>query len=348
MKPHPKVAVVIIHWNRKELLAQFLPSVCKSTYPNLEIVVADNCSTDDSVAFVRANFPSVTIVQNDANYGYAGGYNKALQHVSADYYILLNNDIEVTPSWIEPLVSIFEQDSTCGAVQPKLLDYTNKQLFEYAGAAGGYMDTFGYVFCRGRLFNTIEEDFAQYNSVQTVFWATGACLAIRSEVFHKLGGFDEHFFAHMEEVDLCWRIQLLGHAVKVQPASVVFHLGGGTLHKISPHKTFLNFRNNLIMLTKNLPISTLLWLIPVRSTLDLLSSFYFISQGNFKHSAAIHKAHSAYFFNIGKWWKLRNAMNLRLKKSTINGIYNGSIVWDYFAKGKRKFSDLPNQKFTAG
>lgn len=340
MKTHPKVAVVIIHWNRRALLEQFLPSVCNSTYPNLEIVLADNHSTDDSVAYVREHFPSVTIVQNDANYGYAGGYNKALKKVQADYYVLLNNDIEVTPNWIQPLVDVFEQHPTCGAVQPKLMDYTNRSLFEYAGASGGYMDFLGYVFCRGRLFDHIEADQGQYDLMQKVFWATGACLAVRADVFHQSGGFEEHFFAHMEEVDLCWRFQLMGYDIMVQPASIVYHLGGGTLDKMNARKTFLNFRNNLIMLTKNLPIATLLWLIPVRSFLDLLSSIFFISTGNFKHSAAIHKAHAAYFFNIGKWWKLRTSRNVSLSDGQLKGIYQNSIVLNYFAQGKRTFSEL--------
>jgi GT2 family glycosyltransferase len=340
MTHFPKVAVVIIHWNRKNLLEQFLPSVCASSYPNVEIVLADNHSSDDSVAFVRANYPQVTIVQNDDNYGYAGGYNKALQHVKADYYVLLNNDIEVPPTWIEPVVEAMEKDDILGACQPKMLDYKNHQSFEYAGACGGYMDRLGYVFCRGRLFEVLEEDKGQYDSEAYIFWATGACLFIRSEVFHAAGGFDENFFAHMEEVDLCWRVQLLGYKLKVIPSSFVYHVGGGTLNKMSPQKTYLNFRNNLIMLTKNLPWPTLFWLIPARTILDLMSSIFFLINGYPLYSAAVHRAHADYFFRFGKWWKLRKKVAPIFKNESFSGVYNGSVVAEHFIGKKRHFNDL--------
>lgn len=342
----PKVAVVIIHWNRRNLLEQFLPSVMRSTYSNLEIVVADNASTDDSVAYVREHFPAVTIVQNDDNYGYAGGYNHALKKVKADYYILLNNDIEVEPGWIEPVIAAMEADATVAACQPKLLDYNNKNRFEYAGASGGYMDKLGYMFCRGRFFEELEDDRGQYDSEAYIFWATGACLFVRAEVFHQTGGFDEAFFAHMEEIDLCWRIQLAGYKLKVVPSSKVYHVGGGTLSKMNPHKTFLNFRNSLILLTKNLPVSTLLWLIPVRSTLDLLSSFFFLARGEYKYSLAVHKAHSAYFFRFGKWWKLRKKVAPLIKTRELHGLYNGSIVKDHFIHKKTRYSQLDLQRIS--
>ncbi len=343
----PKVAVVIIHWNRKNLLEQFLPFLVKSTYSNLEIVVADNNSDDDSVAFVKANYPNITIVKNDDNYGYAGGYNHALKKVSADYFVLLNNDIEVTPNWIEPVIEAMEKDRTIAAAQPKMMDYNNRHKFEYAGAGGGYLDVFGYAFCRGRIFETLEEDKGQYNDTHAAFWATGACMFVRAEVFKKLQGFDEHFFAHMEEIDLCWRMQLAGHTLVTVPQSVVYHVGGGTLNKQSPQKTYLNFRNNLIMLTKNLPVSTLLWLIPVRSFLDLLSSIFFMMNGLPKYSLAIHKAHSDYFFKFGKWWKLRK-INQNFKPfSQLHGIYRGSIVADYFIKKVKYFTMLNPNKFNA-
>jgi GT2 family glycosyltransferase len=335
MRVYPKVAVVIIHWNRKNLLEQFLPAVCASTYPNLEIVVADNNSTDDSLAYVRANFPQVTIVNNDDNYGYAGGYNRALRHVAADYYVLLNNDIEVPKHWIEPVIEVMEREPLLGACQPKMLDYHNKRSFEYAGACGGYMDRLGYVFCRGRLFEVLEEDTGQYNNESEIFWATGACLFIRSEVFHEAGGFDEHFFAHMEEVDLCWRIQLLGYKLKVVPSSFVYHVGGGTLNKM-----YLNFRNNLIMLTKNLPWPTLLWLIPLRSFMDLLSSVFFLMNGFPAYSGAVHRAHADYFFKFGKWWKLRKKVQPIVKNKNFSGVYHGSVVAEHFIGKKKFFSDL--------
>ena len=340
MNYYPKVAVVIIHWNRKNLLEQFLHFVCDSTYPNLEIIVADNNSTDDSVDFIKQYFPMVTIIQNDDNYGYAGGYNRALQQVTADYYVLLNNDIEVPSHWIEPVIQAMELDHNIGACQPKMLDYKNRNMFEYAGACGGYMDRLGYVFCRGRLFEVLEEDKGQYNIENAIFWATGACLFIRSEVFHDAGGFDEHFFAHMEEVDLCWRIQLLGYKIKVIPSSYVYHVGGGTLNKMSPQKTFLNFRNNLIMLTKNLPWPTLIWLIPVRSVLDLLSSIFFLVNGFPSYSVAVHRAHADYFFNIRKWWKLRAKVAPIIKNEKFSGVFNGSIVAEHFIGKKKYFSQL--------
>jgi GT2 family glycosyltransferase len=343
---HPKVAVVIVHWNRKELLEKFLPSVVQSTYPNLEIVVADNCSTDNSVEFLKQHYPQVTIVSNDDNYGYAGGYNHALKHVTADYYVLLNNDIEVTPNWIEPMVNALEKDKTIGACQPKMIDFNNKARFEYAGASGGYMDALGYAFCRGRMFEYLEEDNKQYNSEESVFWATGACLFIRAELYHQLQGFDEHFFAHMEEIDLCWRMQLAGYQLKVVPQSVVYHVGGGTLNKQSAQKTYLNFRNNLIMLTKNLPVSTLIWLIPFRSFLDLLSSIFFLVNGFPSHSWAIHRAHSSYFFAFKKWWKLR-AVNTTYKPfNQLKGVYKGSIVARHFIGKTKLFSELNASKFT--
>ena len=343
----PKVAVVIIHWNRRNLLEQFLPFLVKSTYSNLEIVVADNNSDDDSIAFVKANYPNITIVKNDDNYGYAGGYNHALKHVTADYFVLLNNDIEVTPNWIEPVIEAMEKDKTIAAAQPKMLDYNNRQKFEYAGAGGGYIDVFGYAFCRGRIFEVLEEDKGQYNDTHSAFWATGACMFVRAEVFKKLHGFDEHFFAHMEKIDLCWRMQLAGHTLVTVPQSAVYHVGGGTLNKQSPQKTYLNFRNNLIMLTKNLPVSTLLWLIPVRSFLDLLSSIFFMMNGLPKYSLAIHKAHSDYFFKFGKWWKLRK-INQNFKPfSQLHGIYRGSIVADHFIKKVKYFTGLNPNKFNA-
>jgi GT2 family glycosyltransferase len=269
----PKVAVVIIHWNNSNLLEQFLPSVVGSIYTNLEIIVADNASTDDSVSWINENFPSVKIVQLDNNYGYAGGYNRALKEVNADYFVLLNNDVEVTPNWIEPIITKLEVTPDAVAAQPKILQYNNKNMFEYAGAAGGYIDTLGYAFCKGRLFEVLEEDNGQYNQTNNVFWASGACLFVKSKAFFEVGGFDDHFFAHMEEIDLCWRLQLKGYKILAVNKSTVYHLGGSTLQKASAQKTYLNFRNNLIMLVKNLPVSTLVWLIPVRATLDLLSSF---------------------------------------------------------------------------
>lgn len=339
--PYPKVAVVIIHWNRKHLLENFLPSVVASTYPNLEIVLADNASDDGSVEYVQQHFPVVTVVRNDANYGYAGGYNHALKHVQADYYVLLNNDIEVPANWIEPVIDAMEKNKAIAAAQPKMLDYHNKGSFEYAGASGGMLDAYGFPFCRGRIFNTLEADLNQYDEACSVFWSTGACLFIRAELFHAAGGFDEHFFAHMEEIDLCWRLQLMGHEVWAIPQSQVYHVGGGTLDKINAHKTYLNFRNSLIMLYKNLPGKKLWWIIFVRSWLDLLASIHFLSKGERDHSWAVHRAHADFFFHLKKWQQLRKKIRpLKKRSAPLSGLYHFSIVFRYFVLQKHTFKSL--------
>jgi GT2 family glycosyltransferase len=341
---NPKVAVVIIHWNRQSLLEQFLPSVLASTYTNLKVYVVDNNSTDNSIEWLTQHFPNVGIIQLDDNFGYAGGYNRALKQIDADYYVLLNNDIEVPSHWIEPVIDYMQKYTDVAAAQPKMIDYLHRNKFEYAGACGGYIDFLGYPFCRGRILNTIETDVGQYNNTQNVFWATGACLFIRAEAFHEAQGFDEYFFAHMEEIDLCWRLQLLGHRIVVVPASEVYHVGGGTLNKMSAQKTFLNFRNNLIMLTKNLPFSTLLWLIPLRSILDLLTSIQFLFSGKPQFSGAVHRAHAAYFFRWRFWWKQRKHNNQKKYWTQLAGVYNKSLIWQFFARGKHQYSDLPGLK----
>ena len=337
----PRVAVVIVHWNRINLLEKFLPSVMASTWPNLEVVLADNASTDGSVAYVKQHFPNVTIVQLDRNYGYAGGYNHALKHVQADYYILLNNDIEVPPGWIEPLAAALQADPELGACMPKMLDYHDKALFEYAGASGGFIDHYGYPFCRGRLFDTLEHDKGQYNEPVDIFWATGACLCIRAELFHKAGGFDEHFFAHMEEIDLCWRLQLLGYRLRVIPAARVYHVGGGTLHKLNAHKTYLNFRNSLLMLYKNLEPEKLWWIVFVRHCLDVVASLQFLLKGKFAHSWAIHRAHGSFLLHLGKWNRERKKTQQLNTHRPLHGVYPHSVVWQYFGKTRKQFTQLP-------
>ena len=336
----PKVAVVIVHWNRKNLLEKFLPSVMASSYSNMEVVLADNASTDGSVEYVQQHFPEIKIVRNDQNYGYAGGYNKALKQVEADYYILLNNDIEVPGNWIEPVIEAMEADVSLGACQPKMLDYHDKALFEYAGACGGFIDKYGYPFCRGRMFNTLEHDYGQYDEPVNIFWATGACLFIRANLFHEVGGFDEHFFAHMEEIDLCWRMHLHGYKLKVIPQSKVYHVGGGTLSKLNAQKTYLNFRNSLVMLYKNLESHKLWWIIFVRSTLDLIASIQFVVKGQFSHSAAIHRAHAHFFFKLGKWHKQRKLAQKVANHSNVSGMVNYSVVWRYFVRKKATFKEI--------
>ncbi|MDX1545146.1 MAG: glycosyltransferase family 2 protein, partial [Christiangramia sp.] len=246
-----KVAVVILNWNGKELLKQFLPSVIQYS-EKATIYVADNASTDDSVEFLKSSFPQVKIIQNSLNAGYAGGYNLALKSVEEDIHILLNSDVEVTENWLEPIVEVFEKEPGTAAIQPKILDHKRKDRFEYAGAAGGYIDKYGYPFCRGRVFQHMEEDHGQYNDDRYIFWASGACLAVRRSAYNEVGGLDEDFFAHQEEIDLCWRLQNMGHKIKYVSNSRIYHVGGATLQNMNPQKTFFNFRNSLFLLLKNL------------------------------------------------------------------------------------------------
>src|ERR1700749_3754016 len=257
--PQPLVSIVILNWNGRKFLEQFLPSVLASTYNNKKIIVADNASTDDSISFLQQSFPSIRIISNPGNEGFAKGYNTALQQIESDYFVLLNSDVEVTPGWIEPIIALMESDRSIAACQPKILAYNNKHQFEYAGASGGWMDNFGYPFSRGRIFDVVEDDNGQYNDAQPCFWASGAALFVKAAVYKELNGLDEYIFAHQEEIDLCWRMQLAGYKVYVQPASIVYHVGGGTLPHGNSRKVFLNFRNNLVMLAKNFTLGTALW-----------------------------------------------------------------------------------------
>ncbi len=341
-----RVAVVILNWNGKALLEQFLPSVCRSTYPNLEIIVGDNASTDDSVDFLKTHYPTVRIIHNSENFGFAEGYNRVLAAVDADYFVLLNSDVEVSPDWIEPIISLMEKDPRIGACQPKLLDQKNKNIFEYAGASGGYLDLLGYPFCRGRIFDHVEEDSAQYNQNEEVFWASGAALFIRSELYRTSGGLDKDFFAHMEEIDLCWRIKNMGYKIMVCPGSVVYHVGGGTLQQNDPKKTYLNFRNSLIMLRKNLPFHRAFGVIFIRHCLDLIAWFRFFLGGQFKHAFAINKAHYQFLITQRIWRERRKEMIRIFSNPNSTGLYNRSIVFDYFVRKKKYFSDLSPRDFS--
>jgi GT2 family glycosyltransferase len=334
-----QVAIVILNYNTQKFLAEFLPSVCATQYSNLKIVVADNASKDDSVNFVKQNFPQIELIVLEKNYGFTGGYNRALKQVTADYYVLLNSDVKVDPNWIQPMVDLVEKNPMIAAIQPKLLDYQSPEKFEYAGGSGGFIDQYGYPYCRGRLFDTIETDKGQYDDARQVFWATGAALFIKADLYHQLGGLDEDFFAHMEEIDLCWRLQNEGHLVWVCPQSVVYHVGGGTMHKSNPRKTFLNFRNGLILLLKNLPASRLLPVIIMRLILDHIAAYRFLFQGNTGEFKAIAKAHFHFIFQIGKWWKKRQVIN-KNKAYYHPEVYRKSLVWAYFKKGKKVFSEL--------
>lgn len=338
----PSVAVVILNWNGKHFLEKFLPSVLASSYSNCRIIVADNASSDDSVSFLRKYFPSVEIIINPENGGFAKGYNTALAQVSADYFVLLNSDVEVTQHWIEPVISLMEKDRSIGACQPKILDEKSKKYFEYAGASGGWIDKFGYPFARGRVLEHIEEDKRQYEDAQPCFWATGAAMFVRASVYKELRGLDEYFFAHQEEIDLCWRMQRSGHKVFVQPASVVYHVGGGTLPKGNSRKTYLNFRNNLIMLWKNMHAAELLWKLPVRMSLDGLAAWKGLLGGDFGYFIAVAKAHLHFI----KWIAADRKKSLYAieKNKALYGKYSGSILWQYYFKKNKTFSKIVSAK----
>ncbi len=338
----PSVAVVILNWNGKFFLEKYLPSILASTYKNLQIIIADNASTDDSVDFLKEYYPKIKIIENKTNDGFAKGYNNSLKQVSADYFVLLNNDVEVTHNWIEPIITLMEADKKIAACQPKILSEKNKQFFEYAGAAGGWIDKFGYPFARGRIFENIELDNGQYEDVQPCFWATGAAMFVRSTVFKQLNGFDEYFFAHQEEIDLCWRMQLSGYKIYVQPKSVVYHLGGGTLPKGNSKKTYLNFRNNLIMIYKNTYGVSLFVKIYVRLMLDAIAAYKALFSGDIKYFFAVFKAHI--YFAIWFLFHQKKSLFVRESKKELSGCYNGSILWQYYFKKKKVFSEIINSK----
>jgi hypothetical protein len=328
------IAIVILNWNGKALLEQFLPSVIEHTQQIADVYVADNASTDDSVAFIKTHFPTVKIIHNKENGGYAKGYNDALKHIEADVYCLMNSDIETTQNWLLPIYSEFEKHPETAIVQPKLLDYNNKTHFEYAGAAGGFIDKLGYPYCRGRIFTTIEEDHGQYDDRFDIFWASGACFFIRRDIFYALGGFDESFFAHMEEVDLCWRAFNHGYKTKYIGASTVYHVGGATLHSNNPKKTHLNFRNSLFALVKNAE-GHLLLLLLTRLILDGVAGIRFLLQLKGMHTMAIIKAHFGFYKQLPKLLKFRNSSH---KKKTYYQIT--SIVLSYYLKNCKTFNCL--------
>ena len=338
MRSSPKVAIVILNWNGRNYLEKFLPSVLATTYENIEVIVSDNGSTDESVSFLQINYPQVRLIRLDKNYGFAKGYNLTLEKIKADYYALINSDLEVEPGWLTPIIDLLEQDKLNVACQPKLLSYNNRNLFEYAGGAGGWLDRFGYPFARGRIFDICEEDKGQYDTTERVFWVTGAAMVIRSEAFHEMNGFDNYFFAHQEEIDLCWRMQLAGYNLFACPSSVAYHVGGGTLPRGNSLKTYLNFRNNQIMLYKNLPWSQKWWKIPFRIFLDTVSAWKGLLSGDGGYFIAILRAHLSFY----KWilfWRGQSVFPVK-RAGKLYGIYEGNVVWQHFAKGKKYFSQL--------
>lgn len=338
----PSVAIVILNWNGKKFLEQFLPSVAASSYINKKIIVADNASTDDSIAFLKQQYPQAGIIVNKSNEGFAKGYNTALKQVQADYYVLLNSDVEVTPGWIEPIIDLMESDREIAACQPKILAWQKKDQFEYAGACGGWLDQFGYPFSRGRVFDACEKDNGQYDNMQQCFWASGAAFFVRAPVYHEAGGLDEYFFAHQEEIDLCWRIQLAGYKIFVQPASVVYHVGGGTLPRGNSRKTYLNFRNNLIMVTKNFSVSEAMWKLPFRVMLDAVSAWRELLSGDAGYFVAVLKAHLHY----ASWlcWNRKYSVFPKKKEDKLGGYYRGLVVWAYFVRKKKAFSEIVDNK----
>lgn len=338
LNSQPKVSIIILNWNGQKYLEKFLPSVLATAYKNLEVIVADNGSSDNSVLFLEKNFPEIRLVLFKENYGFARGYNEALKDIHADYYVLLNSDVEVKADWLDPAIRLLESDKLNAACQSKLLSYNNKNLFEYAGGAGGWLDRFGYPFAKGRIFDISEEDNGQYDREEPIFWASGAAMVIRSSVFKELKGFDEYFFAHQEEIDLCWRVQLAGYKVFSCPSSVVYHVGGGTLPKGNTLKTYLNFRNNQIMLFKNLPWSQKWWKIPFRILLDAVSAWKGLIKGDSGYFLSVLKAHLGFVNWL--FFKQNKSVFPEKKVGKLSGLYKGNVVWAHFVKKKKYFSEI--------
>ena len=338
----PTIAIVILNWNGRSFLEKFLPFVTASVCAGAEVIVADNNSSDDSVSFLRERYPQLRVIEMDKNRGFAGGYNEALRHVDSDYYVLLNSDVEVKLGWLEPMIGLMESDWSIGACQPKIMMYSDKRSFEYAGAAGGWLDYLGYPFAKGRIFDVCEEDHGQYDRAEPIFWASGAALFIRARLYHEMGGLDTYFFAHQEEIDLCWRLQLAGYKIYSCPQSVVYHVGGGTLPKGNERKVFLNFRNNLIMMAKNMPAGEWLWKIPYRFLLDTVSAWKSLLAGEGVYFLAITEAHLAFI----KWlvFKRKESVFPKKRGGKLLGWYSRSIVWQYFVVGRKTFSEIVKRK----
>lgn len=328
-----KLAIAILNWNGKHYLEQFLPTLIASCPGYAEVVIIDNASTDDSLAFLSEHYPQLRLIVNDQNYGFAKGYNVGLRQIEAEYYCLLNSDIEVTPSWIEPVMDQMDADDQIAAVQPKLLSYHQRNQFEYAGAAGGFIDKYGYPFCRGRFFDVLEEDKGQYDTEKQIFWASGAALFVRSKLYHQLGGLDDDFFAHMEEIDFCWRINNAGYKIMFNPQSVIYHIGGGTLPKENPFKTFLNYRNDLFLLLKNLPKRRLAITFFIRFFLDILAAFVFLLQGHGKDCKAVFKA----MYAFGKGYASMKQKRGTISENAFRMTYPHSIVFARFIQRKKYF-----------
>jgi len=329
-----KLAIVILNWNGQKFLAKFLPTLLKFTPSYSEVIIADNASTDNSISFLKSEYPSLKIIQNKENGGFSKGYNEALRQIEAQYYCLLNSDVEVTEHWIEPIITLLDNNPEVAVAQPKLLSFAHKNRFEYAGACGGFLDCLGYPFCRGRVFEFLEEDNGQYDTATEIFWATGAALFVRSAIFHKLNGLDEDFFAHMEEIDFCWRVKNLGYKIMVEPKSVIYHVGGGTLPKNSAKKTYLNFRNNMFLLIKNLPKEKILPVFLLRFPLDMVAALFFLFQGHFHDTYAVFRAQLSFLRQFRKMKHKRELINRNVYKQT----FQKYIVFEHYIKKKNKFN----------
>lgn len=337
-----KVSVVILNWNGRKLLEQFLPSVISYTSGIADIVVADNCSTDDSISYLKEYYPDVKLIELDKNYGFAEGYNRALTQIEAEYFVLLNSDVEVTENWLSPIIHFLDENQDVAAAQPKIKSYRDKSSFEYAGAAGGFIDKYGYPFCRGRIFSTLEKDNGQYDQTIDVLWASGACFAIRSRDYMETGGLDASFFAHMEEIDLCWRLNARGRRVVCFPESTVFHVGGATLDSESPRKTFLNFRNNLLMLYKNLPNSEFRKIYRIRKVLDRIARFQFLLTGKSENAKSIKEAYRDFEEICHQYDEVRIDNLNKTIVEKLPTIYPFSIINSYYVKGCKIYSSLKN------
>lgn len=338
-------SIIIVTWNALQHLKNYLPSVAQTEYPNFEILLADNASTDGSVTWVKEHYPSVKVVTLDKNYGYCGGNNRAVSHANGDILLFLNNDVEVQANWLHPLSDCFKQNPETGAAQPKMLSYTQPDFFEYAGAAGGFIDKHGFPFCRGRIFDTLEKDQGQYDESGQIFWASGAALAIRKELFQELGGFDEDFEFHMEEIDLCWRLQNQGHEVRYCPQSVVYHLGGGSLPMGSPRKVYYNYRNNLRMIWKNSSRGSLLKRFAARYMLDIIAAKRSLFTGQWKEFSAIFRAHADFWRTFSQTNQKRHHLQQeRLISEDPGTVFPASIIWEYFVKKHTAFEDLKNSE----
>lgn len=333
------VSVVILNYNGEKLLRQFLPSVVSHSQ-QAEVIVADNGSSDQSLQILKTEFPSVRVIALESNYGFCGGYNRALKQVQSEFYVLLNSDVEVTPGWLDPLLNLMNTKPDVAAVQPKILSWHAPNKFEYAGAAGGFIDAYGYPFCRGRIFGYVEEDDGQYDDERPVFWATGACFIVRSEVFHRFGGFDEDLFAHMEEIDLCWKINRAGGKVMYTGRSTVYHVGAGTLGYESPRKTFLNFRNNLVLIYKHLDTSELFLKLPFRILLDWLAMLVFLIKGKGRNACSVIHAHADFLKNIARHQRKRKALQSEYPRYTRDNIHPGLIIFDYYLRSRKRIASV--------